>query len=151
MGARHVDFWSPRPSFPDPLGAQHRAPLHSILALSEVSRPARSCWRVSPSELLTILPGPLPSSVVPTGIEDKDAWHGKPLPKNMADQIVQEIYNQIQSKKKILVTPPQEDAPSVSITSIRMPSPPSYKVGDKVQSWALLFWSGWGGHDSLVP
>uniref|UniRef100_A0A452QT96 Transketolase n=1 Tax=Ursus americanus TaxID=9643 RepID=A0A452QT96_URSAM len=66
------------------------------------------------------------------GIEDKDAWHGKPLPKNMADQIVQEIYNQIQSKKKILVTPPQEDAPSVSITSIRMPSPPSYKVGDKI-------------------
>ncbi|CAD7685092.1 unnamed protein product [Nyctereutes procyonoides] len=66
------------------------------------------------------------------GIEDKDAWHGKPLPKNMADQIVQEIYNQIQSQKKILVTPPQEDAPSVNITNIRMPSPPSYKVGDKI-------------------
>ncbi|XP_047547817.1 transketolase [Lutra lutra] len=65
-------------------------------------------------------------------IEDKEAWHGKPLPKNMADQIVQEIYNQIQSKKKILVTPPQEDAPSVSIANIRMPSPPSYKVGDKI-------------------
>lgn len=55
----------------------------------------------------------------------------------MADQIVQEIYGQIQSKKKILVTPPQEDAPSVDITNIRMPSPPSYKVGDKVQSWAF--------------
>ncbi|XP_048953623.1 transketolase isoform X2 [Canis lupus baileyi] len=66
------------------------------------------------------------------GIEDKDGWHGKPLPKNMADQIVQEIYNQIQSQKKILVTPPQEDAPSVNITNIRMPSPPSYKVGDKI-------------------
>ncbi|XP_006747124.2 transketolase [Leptonychotes weddellii] len=66
------------------------------------------------------------------GIEDKEAWHGKPLPKNMADQIVQEIHNQIQSKKKILVTPPQEDAPSVNITNIRMPSPPSYKVGEKI-------------------
>ncbi|CAD7690442.1 unnamed protein product [Nyctereutes procyonoides] len=66
------------------------------------------------------------------GIEDKDAWRGKPLPKNMADQIVQEIHNQIQSQKKILVTPPQEDAPSVNITNIRMPSPPSYKVGDKI-------------------
>ncbi|XP_021550840.1 transketolase [Neomonachus schauinslandi] len=66
------------------------------------------------------------------GIEDKEAWHGKPLPKNMADQIVQEIHNQIQSKKKILVTPPQEDAPSVNITNICMPSPPSYKVGEKI-------------------
>lgn len=98
-----------------------------------------------------VLLGPLPSPVIPTGIEDKDGWHGKPLPKNMADQIVQEIYNQIQSQKKILVTPPQEDAPSVNITNIRMPSPPSYKVGDKVQSWPLLFRSGWGGYDSLVP
>lgn len=69
----------------------------------------------------------------------------------MADQVVQEIYNQIQSKKKILVTPPQEDAPSVSITNIRMPSPPNYKVGDKVRSWALLFWSSWSGRDSRIP
>lgn len=67
-----------------------------------------------------------------TGIEDKESWHGKPLPKNMADQIIQEIYSQIQSKKKIMATPPQEDAPSVDIGDIRMPSPPSYKVGDKI-------------------
>ena len=52
----------------------------------------------------------------------------------MADQIIQEIYGQIQSKKKILATPPQEDAPSVDITNSRMPTPPSYKVGDKVPS-----------------
>ncbi|KAK2091294.1 hypothetical protein P7K49_030578 [Saguinus oedipus] len=50
----------------------------------------------------------------------------------MADQIIQEIYSQIQSKKKILATPPQEDAPSVDIANIHMPSPPSYKVGDKI-------------------
>lgn len=67
-----------------------------------------------------------------TGIEDKEAWHGKPLPKNMAEQIIQEIYSQVQSKKKILATPPQEDAPSVDIANIRMPTPPSYKVGDKI-------------------
>lgn len=77
----------------------------------------------------------LSSPVVPTGIEDKESWHGKPLPKNMADQIIQEIYSQVQSKKKILATPPQEDAPSVDIANIRMPTPPSYKVGDKVSSW----------------
>uniref|UniRef100_A0A8D1BAJ7 Transketolase n=1 Tax=Sus scrofa TaxID=9823 RepID=A0A8D1BAJ7_PIG len=67
-----------------------------------------------------------------TGVEDKESWHGKPLPQNMADQVIQEIYSQIQNKKKILATPPQEDAPSVDITNIRMPTPPSYKVGDKV-------------------
>lgn len=67
-----------------------------------------------------------------TGVEDKESWHGKPLPQNMADQVIQEIYSQIQNKKKILATPPQEDAPSVDITNIRMPTPPSYKVGDKI-------------------
>ncbi|KAK2496140.1 hypothetical protein MC885_005925 [Smutsia gigantea] len=67
-----------------------------------------------------------------SGIEDKDSWHGKPLPKNMADQIVQEIHSQIQSKRKILAAPPQEDAPEVGITDIRMPTPPSYKVGEKI-------------------
>nr|KAF6311335.1 transketolase [Myotis myotis] len=67
-----------------------------------------------------------------SGVEDKESWHGKPLPKTMADQVIQEIQSQIQSKKKILATPPQEDAPSVDITNIRMPTPPSYKVGDKI-------------------
>lgn len=72
--------------------------------------------------------------MAPAGVEDKESWHGKPLPKNMADQVIQEIQSLIQSKKKILATPPQEDAPSVDITNIRMPTPPSYKVGDKVES-----------------
>lgn len=82
----------------------------------------------------SVLPGPLSSYIGPVGIEDKESWHGKPLPKNMAEQIIQEIHSQIQSKKKILATPPQEDAPSVDIANIRMPTPPSYKVGDKVKS-----------------
>ncbi|KAM5327090.1 LOW QUALITY PROTEIN: transketolase-like [Glossophaga mutica] len=67
-----------------------------------------------------------------TGVEDKDSWHGKPLPQNMADQIIQEIHSQIQTKKKILATPPQEDTPSVDITNIHMPTLPSYKVGAKI-------------------
>uniref|UniRef100_A0A8D2AU80 transketolase n=1 Tax=Sciurus vulgaris TaxID=55149 RepID=A0A8D2AU80_SCIVU len=46
--------------------------------------------------------------------------------------IIQEIYNQIQNKKKILETAPQEDARSVDITNICMPTPPTYKVGDKI-------------------
>lgn len=72
--------------------------------------------------------------MAPAGVEDKESWHGKPLPKNMAEQVVQEIQSLIQSKKKILATPPQEDAPSVDITNIRMPTPPSYKAGDKVEA-----------------
>ena len=97
-------------------------------------------WRAGPPKQLpgplgaVTLPVPLSSNVVPVGIEDKESWHGKPLPKNMADQIIQEISGQIQSKKKILATPPEEDAPSVDITNIRMPTPPNYKVGDKVPS-----------------
>lgn len=86
---------------------------------------------------------PWSSCVAPVGVEDKESWHGKPLPKNMADQIVQEIYGQIQSKKKIMATPPQEDAPAVDIANIRMPTPPSYKVGDKVLGWILLSWTHW--------
>ncbi|XP_028906993.1 transketolase [Ornithorhynchus anatinus] len=66
------------------------------------------------------------------GVEDKEAWHGKPLPKNMAEQIVQEINTKIQSKKKILAALPEEDAPVVNIKNIRMSSPPNYKAGDKV-------------------
>ncbi|XP_036594947.1 transketolase isoform X2 [Trichosurus vulpecula] len=67
-----------------------------------------------------------------SGIEDKESWHGKPLPKNMAEQVIEEIYSQIQSKKKILATLPKEDAPTVNITNIRMPSPPNYKLGEKL-------------------
>ncbi|XP_043823059.1 transketolase [Dromiciops gliroides] len=67
-----------------------------------------------------------------SGVEDKESWHGKPLPKNMAEQVIEEIYGQIQSKKKILATLPKEDAPAVNITNIRMPSPPNYKLGDKM-------------------
>uniref|UniRef100_A0ACB8EHA6 Uncharacterized protein n=2 Tax=Sphaerodactylus townsendi TaxID=933632 RepID=A0ACB8EHA6_9SAUR len=67
-----------------------------------------------------------------TGIEDKENWHGKPLPKNMAEQIIQEIDDRIQNKKKLAPAFPQEDAPFVNIRNIRMPSPPNYKMGEKI-------------------
>ena len=114
------------------LNAGQQSPLVVACPLVEGQAPPP---RQLPGPLGTVtLPVPLSSYIVPVGIEDKESWHGKPLPKNMADQIIQEIYGQIQSKKKILATPPQEDAPSVDITNIRMPTPPSYKVGDKVPS-----------------
>ncbi|XP_077181662.1 transketolase [Paroedura picta] len=67
-----------------------------------------------------------------TGIEDKENWHGKPLPKNMADQVIQDIDDRIQNKKRLSPAFPQEDAPIVSIRNVRMPSPPNYKLGEKI-------------------
>ncbi|XP_010225408.1 PREDICTED: transketolase-like, partial [Tinamus guttatus] len=66
-----------------------------------------------------------------SGVEDKESWHGKPLPKNMAEQVIQEIDDKIQNKKKLSPALPEEDAPIVNIRNIKMPSPPSYKVGEK--------------------
>lgn len=72
----------------------------------------------------------------PTGIEDKENWHGKPLPKNMEEQVIQEINDKIKSKKKLSPTHPQEDAPTVNIRNIKMPSPPNFKMGEKVRCLA---------------
>ncbi|XP_068109747.1 transketolase isoform X1 [Hyperolius riggenbachi] len=66
-----------------------------------------------------------------TGVEDKENWHGKPLPKDLADQVIKELESKIQSKKKLTPALPVEDAPTVSIKNIKMPSLPSYKLGEK--------------------
>ncbi|XP_056380328.1 transketolase [Hyla sarda] len=67
-----------------------------------------------------------------TGVEDKESWHGKPLPKDLAEQAIKEIESKIQSKKKLIPALPVEDAPSISIKNIKMPSPPNFKLGEKV-------------------
>lgn len=50
----------------------------------------------------------------------------------MAEQVIQEIEDKIQNKKKLSPALPEEDAPVVNIRNIKMPSPPTYKVGEKV-------------------
>ncbi|OCT58661.1 hypothetical protein XELAEV_18001802mg [Xenopus laevis] len=67
-----------------------------------------------------------------SGVEDKENWHGKPLPKELAEQSIKEIEGKIQSKKKLSPALPVEDAPVISIKNIKMPSPPSYKLGEKI-------------------
>ncbi|KAJ7316841.1 hypothetical protein JRQ81_003003 [Phrynocephalus forsythii] len=67
-----------------------------------------------------------------TGIEDKENWHGKPLPKNMAEQVIQEIDDKIQNKKRLSPALPQDNVPIVNIRNVKMPSPPNYKLGEKV-------------------
>ncbi|KAG9270213.1 transketolase [Astyanax mexicanus] len=65
--------------------------------------------------------------------EDKMGWHGKPLPKDMAEGVIKDIQSRILSSSKRLYPPtPTEDTPLVSLKSIYMPSAPSYKPGDKV-------------------
>ncbi|KAM4048619.1 transketolase-like [Anomaloglossus baeobatrachus] len=67
-----------------------------------------------------------------TGVEDKENWHGKPLPKDLAEQSIKEIESKIQSEKKLSPALPVEDAPTVSIKNIKMLSPPNFKLGEKI-------------------
>ncbi|XP_012591040.1 transketolase-like protein 2 [Microcebus murinus] len=65
-------------------------------------------------------------------IEDAENWHGKPLPKERADAIIKLIESQIQTSGDPIWKPPVEDSPQISITNIKMNSPPAYKVGNKI-------------------
>lgn len=66
--------------------------------------------------------------------EDKVGWHGKVLPKDMADSVVRELHSHIlASSKRLYPATPVDDAPLVNVRNIRMPSGPSYKLGEKVQ------------------
>uniref|UniRef100_A0A8C9UAW1 Transketolase n=1 Tax=Scleropages formosus TaxID=113540 RepID=A0A8C9UAW1_SCLFO len=60
-------------------------------------------------------------------------WHGKPLPKDMADSVLKELNSRILNNNKRLYPPtPMDDAPPVSVRNIRMPSAPNYKPGEKI-------------------
>ncbi|XP_019506124.1 PREDICTED: transketolase-like protein 2 isoform X2 [Hipposideros armiger] len=65
-------------------------------------------------------------------VEDAENWHGKPMPKERADAIIQLIESQIQTDKILMPKPPVEDSPQISIRNIQMTRLPDYKVGDKV-------------------
>lgn len=67
-----------------------------------------------------------------SGVEDADGWHGKPMPKDKVESIINDIQSQIQTNKVLSIQPPAVDVPQISTGNIRMPSPPAYKVGEKV-------------------
>ncbi|XP_075691551.1 transketolase-like protein 1 [Rhinoderma darwinii] len=67
-----------------------------------------------------------------SGVENQDNWHGKPMPKDKVESIIKEIQDQIQTNKTPIPAAPVRDAPEVNIADIKMPTPPSYKVGDKI-------------------
>uniref|UniRef100_A0AAR2L6J6 transketolase n=1 Tax=Pygocentrus nattereri TaxID=42514 RepID=A0AAR2L6J6_PYGNA len=65
--------------------------------------------------------------------EDKMGWHAKVLPKDMAESVIRDLQSRIlNSNKRLYPATPTEDAPPVSLRNARMPSAPSYKLGEKV-------------------
>ncbi|XP_077580348.1 transketolase-like protein 2 [Stigmatopora nigra] len=67
------------------------------------------------------------------GIEDKINWHGKPIPKDMVDGLLQDLKDQIKFPKNTLsVKKPNEDAAPANLGLIAMATPPQYKKGDKM-------------------
>ena len=64
-----------------------------------------------------------------------DNWHGKPIPKDRVDELLQELQNQIQvPNKKMVAELPAEDTAVADLSPIRLPTPPAYKLGDKVHA-----------------
>lgn len=66
-------------------------------------------------------------------IEDLDNWHGKPIPKDRVDDLLNDLQAQIQVPNKTLCPElPKDDAAPADLRPISLPSPPAYKKGDKV-------------------
>ncbi|XP_006215176.1 transketolase-like protein 2 [Vicugna pacos] len=65
-------------------------------------------------------------------VEDAENWHGKPMPKERAEEVIRLIESQIQTNRNLIPNPPVEGSPQISITNIKMSSLPDYKVGDKI-------------------
>ncbi|CDR00157.1 unnamed protein product [Oncorhynchus mykiss] len=69
------------------------------------------------------------------GIENTDNWHGKPLPKDRAEEAIKDLESQIQNPNKTICPElPNEDTAPADLSPITLPSPPNYKIGDKVHT-----------------
>ncbi|XP_062924168.1 transketolase-like [Mobula hypostoma] len=66
------------------------------------------------------------------GVEDHENWHGKPIPKDKVEGIINSIRSGITNSKKLTPGQPVNDAPTVSIENIKLSSPPKYKHQEKV-------------------
>uniref|UniRef100_A0A665UTC5 Transketolase n=1 Tax=Echeneis naucrates TaxID=173247 RepID=A0A665UTC5_ECHNA len=66
-------------------------------------------------------------------IEDLDNWHGKPIPKDRVNDLLNDLQAQIQVPNKTLCPElPAEDVAPADLSIISLPSPPAYKKGDKM-------------------
>lgn len=64
-----------------------------------------------------------------------DNWHGKPMPKDRAEVLIKDLEAQIQNPNKTICPElPNEDTAPADLSPITLPSPPNYKIGDKVHT-----------------
>uniref|UniRef100_A0A4W4EP45 Transketolase n=1 Tax=Electrophorus electricus TaxID=8005 RepID=A0A4W4EP45_ELEEL len=69
------------------------------------------------------------------GIEDKDGWHGKPIPKDRVGELLDKLQSKNQGPEKPFHPKlPSEDAAPVDHTPILLLTPPEYKIGDKIST-----------------
>lgn len=74
-----------------------------------------------------------PSHSLSVDMEDIVYWHGKPIPKDKVDDILNDLQAQIQVPNKTLCPElPKDDTAPADLSPISLPSPPAYKKGDKV-------------------
>ncbi|CAI5778856.1 Transketolase like 2 [Podarcis lilfordi] len=66
------------------------------------------------------------------GVEDADNWHGKPMPKEKMESIINALQGQIPANKVYTILPPAGDVAQVTSEEIKMPSPPAFKIGEKM-------------------
>lgn len=79
---------------------------------------------------------PVPFSL---DIEDFDNWHGKPIPKDRVDDLLNDLQALIQVPNRTLSPElPNEDAAPVDDTPIHLLAPPAYNKGDKVPLCFLI-------------
>ncbi|XP_014213002.1 transketolase isoform X2 [Copidosoma floridanum] len=71
-------------------------------------------------------------------IEDLDNWHGKPIVGNQCQEVIKHLKTMLKTPEsdrkasKPVIAKPVEDAPKVSITHVKLDTPPSYKLGEAV-------------------
>lgn len=125
-------------------------PRHSRAKDSKVSVVVFTCW-ISFSELLCSLNLTETFISFSVDIEDLDNWHGKPIPKDMVDDLLKDLEAQIQVPNKTLSPElPIDDAAPADLSPISLLAPPAYKKGDKVsfcnkcfivKVYSLSWWS----------
>ncbi|XP_061836016.1 transketolase-like protein 2 isoform X1 [Nerophis lumbriciformis] len=67
------------------------------------------------------------------GIEDFENWHGKTIPKDKVDGLLNGLREKIQVPNKTLCPElPNDDTAPADLSPISLPSPPAYKKGEKM-------------------
>lgn len=74
-------------------------------------------------------------------IEDLENWHGKPIPKDKVDDLLNDLKGLIQVPNKTLCPElPNDDTARADLSTISLPAPPAYKKGEKVLGHISAFY-----------